>query len=141
MSASCCILGVAWLGNTFVNGYTDQIKALGGGIIEQYPWLLAVVLFFASALLYSQGATTAAMMPVAIAMNAGVGTMVASFAAVSGLFLLPTYPTTVAAVEMDDTGSTRIGKYVFNHPFLLPGVVSIAVSVLLGFIVNFFLIH
>lgn len=141
MSAASCILGVAWLGNTFVNGYTDEIKAFGGDIIQAHPWLLAVVLFFASALLYSQGATTAAMMPVAIAMGTGVGTMVASFAAVSGLFLLPTYPTTVAAVEMDNTGSTRIGKYVFNHPFLLPGVVSIAVAVALGFLVNFIFIR
>jgi len=58
---------------------------------------------------------------------------VASFAAVSALFVLPTYPTLLAAVEMDDTGSTRIGKYVFNHPFFIPGVVTIASAVALGF--------
>lgn len=133
MSAAVCILGVAWLGNTFVNGHIEEIAAVGGTVIESAPWLLAVVLFFASALLYSQGATTAAMMPVATAMGVAAPVMVASFPAVTGLYVLPTYPTTVAAIEMDDTGSTRIGKYVFNHPFLIPGVVTVAVAVALGF--------
>ena len=59
---------------------------------------------------------------------------IAAFAAVSALFILPTYPTLIAAVEMDDTGSTRIGKYVFNHPFLVPGVIAISLSVLFGFL-------
>ncbi len=132
-SAAICILGVAWLGNTFVEAHIDEIKTVGGDVISQYPWLLAVVLFFASALLYSQGATTITLMPVAQGMGVAASTMLASFPAVTGLYLLPTYPTTVAAVEMDSTGTTRIGKYVFNHPFLLPGVVSVAVAVVLGF--------
>ncbi|MDN5558984.1 MAG: anaerobic C4-dicarboxylate transporter [Ruaniaceae bacterium] len=134
MSAVACILGVAWLGNTFVNAHIDTIKAFGGGIIEGQPWLLAVVLFFASALLYSQAATTATLMPVAVSMGVASTTMVAAFPAVTGLYLLPTYPTTVAAIEMDDTGTTRIGKYVFNHPFIIPGLVSVVVAVGLGFI-------
>lgn len=133
MSAATCILGVAWLGNTFVNGHIDEIKSVGENVLSGAPWLLAVVLFFASALLYSQGATTATLMPVAQAMGVSGSVMVASFPAVTGLYLLPTYPTTVAAIEMDDTGSTRIGKYVFNHPFLLPGVVSVVVAVAVGF--------
>jgi anaerobic C4-dicarboxylate transporter DcuA len=135
MSAALCILGVAWLGNTFVNSNMDLIKGAGASVIQGQPWLLAVVLFFASALLYSQGATTAAFMPVAAAMGVSGAVMVASFPAVTGLYLLPTYPTTVAAIEMDDTGSTRIGKYVFNHPFILPGVTSVAVAVALGFLI------
>jgi anaerobic C4-dicarboxylate transporter DcuA len=60
-------------------------------------------------------------------------TAIASFAAVSALFVLPTYPTLLAAVAMDDTGSTRIGKALFNHPFLLPGVFTIVCAVALGF--------
>ena len=133
MSACVCVLGVAWLGDTFVSGHIDEIKALSSGILEQYPWMLAVTLFFASMLLYSQGATTTALMPAALAIGVAPLTAVASFAAVSALFVLPTYPTLLAAVEMDDTGSTRIGKYVFNHPFLIPGVVTISTSVALGF--------
>lgn len=134
MSAAACILGVAWLGNTFVNGHIDEIKAVGGDLVAAQPWLLAVVLFFASALLYSQAATTATLMPVAQQIGVAATTMVASFPAVTGLYILPTYPTTVAAVELDDTGSTRIGKYVFNHPFILPGTVSVIVAVTLGFL-------
>ncbi|SJN60047.1 Anaerobic C4-dicarboxylate transporter DcuA [Vibrio ruber DSM 16370] len=134
MSACVCVLGVAWLGDTFVSGHINEIKELSAHILEQYPWMLAITLFFASMLLYSQGATTTALMPAALAIGVAPLTAVASFAAVSALFVLPTYPTLLAAVEMDDTGSTRIGSYVFNHPFFIPGVVTIASAVTFGFI-------
>lgn len=133
MSACVCVLGVAWLGDTFVSSHIDQIKDLSAHILEQYPWMLAITLFFASMLLYSQGATTTALMPAALAIGVAPLTAVASFAAVSALFVLPTYPTLLAAVEMDDTGSTRIGQWVFNHPFFIPGVVTITTAVALGF--------
>ncbi|MFF2452871.1 anaerobic C4-dicarboxylate transporter [Isoptericola sp. NPDC058082] len=133
MSAAVCIIGVAWLGNTFVQGHTAEIEELGGDIIERYPWMLAVVLLLASALLYSQAATTIALMPVAAGMGVAATTMVASFPAVTGLFLLPTYTTVVAAIELDDTGTTRIGKYLFNHSFMVPGLVAVASAVAIGF--------
>ena len=133
MSACVCVLGVAWLGNTFVAGHIDAIKALAGGLLQHYPWLLAVALFFASMLLYSQAATTRALMPAALALVEPV-TAIASFAAVSALFVLPTYPTLLAAVEMDDTGSTRIGRFILNHPFFIPGTVCIVLCVILGFL-------
>ncbi|CAK3884424.1 anaerobic C4-dicarboxylate transporter [Vibrio sp. 10N.222.54.F12] len=133
MTACVCVLGVAWLGSTFVNAHVAEIKDVAGALLADYPWMLALVLFFASMLLYSQGATTVALMPAALAIGVAPLTAVASFAAVSALFVLPTYPTLLAAVEMDDTGSTRIGKYVFNHPFFIPGVVTISTAVALGF--------
>lgn len=140
MVACVCVLGVAWLGNTFVEGYTTQIKALSEEWVKQVPALLAVIFFFAATLLYSQAATAKTITPVAIAAlgisvaNPGDSYMiVASFAAVSALFVLPTYPTLLGAVQMDDTGSTRIGKYIFNHAFLVPGVLAIVFSVALGF--------
>ncbi|MBA5764328.1 anaerobic C4-dicarboxylate transporter [Vibrio sp. 404] len=133
MTACVCVLGVAWLGSTFVNAHVDGIKEIASELLADYPWMLALVLFFASMLLYSQGATTVALMPAALAIGVAPLTAVASFAAVSALFVLPTYPTLLAAVEMDDTGSTRIGKYVFNHPFFIPGVVTISSAVALGF--------
>ncbi|MFA0174360.1 anaerobic C4-dicarboxylate transporter [Vibrio apostichopi] len=133
MTACVCVLGVAWLGSTFVNAHVAEIKDVAGALLADYPWMLALVLFFASMLLYSQGATTVALMPAALAIGVAPLTAVASFAAVSALFVLPTYPTLLAAVEMDDTGSTRIGNYVFNHPFFIPGVVTISTSVALGF--------
>ena len=134
MSACVCVLGVAWLGDTLVSNHIEEIKDLAGTLLQSQPWLLSVTLFFASMLLYSQGATTKALMPAALAIGVSPLTAVASFAAVSALFVLPTYPTLLAAVEMDDTGSTRIGKAVFNHPFLVPGVVTIATSVALAFL-------
>ncbi len=136
MSACVCVLGVAWLGDTFVKAHISDIQTVAGDLLHNYPWLLAVVLFFAATLLYSRAATTKALMPAALMLGVTPLTAIASFAAVSALFVLPTYPTLLAAVEMDDTGSTRIGKYVFNHAFLIPGVVAITLCVILGFIIG-----
>ncbi|MDY0969603.1 anaerobic C4-dicarboxylate transporter [Siccibacter turicensis] len=136
MSACICILGVAWLGDTFVSANIDWIKATAGSVIQGHPWLLAIIFFFASALLYSQAATAKALMPMALALNVSPLTAVASFAAVSGLFILPTYPTLVAAVQMDDTGTTRIGRFVFNHPFFIPGTMGVVLSVCFGFLLG-----
>lgn len=134
MSASICVLGVAWLGTTFVNTHMETIMNVAGDTLTAAPWLLAVVLFFAAMLLYSQAATAKALMPVAVTLGVGNLGILAAFAAVSALFVLPTYPTLLAAVEMDDTGSTRIGKAVFNHPFLVPGVLIITIAVALGYV-------
>lgn len=135
MSACICVLGVAWLGNTFVGAHIENIQEIAGDILDDYPWLLALALFFFSMLLYSQAATTRALMPAALAIVDPV-TAIASFAAVSALFVLPTYPTLLAAVEMDETGSTRIGKLVFNHPFFIPGVMCISLCVVFGFLLT-----
>ena len=136
MVACICVLGVAWLGDT------AQIKAFASETISQYPALLAVVFFLAAMLLYSQAATAKAITPTVVAAlgitaahpdNAYM--LVACFAAVSALFVLPTYPTLLGAVQMDDTGTTRIGKWVFNHSFFIPGVLAIFFSVAFGFVV------
>ncbi|WP_356899758.1 anaerobic C4-dicarboxylate transporter [uncultured Parasutterella sp.] len=142
MVACVCVLGVAWLGDTFVSGHTNEIKAFASQTISQYPALLAVVFFLAAMLLYSQAATAKAITPTVVAAlgitaanpdNAYM--LVACFAAVSALFVLPTYPTLLGAVQMDDTGTTRIGKWVFNHSFFIPGVLAIFFSVAFGFVV------
>ena len=140
MSASICVLGVAWLGTTFVTAHQDEIMKFSGDLLSTTPWLLAVVLFFASALLYSQAATTKALMPTALAIGVAPLGAVAAFPAVSALFVLPTYPTLLAAVQMDDTGTTQIGKFVFNHPFLVPGAINIAIAVALGFLFGSFIL-
>ena len=140
MVACVCVLGVAWLGDTFVSGHAGEIKAFAASTVSQTPALLAVVFFFAAMLLYSQAATAKAITPAIVAAlgisaaNPGDSYMlVASFAAVSALFVLPTYPTLLGAVQMDDTGTTRIGKWVFNHAFFVPGVLAIVFAVALGF--------
>lgn len=141
MVACVCVLGVAWLGDTFVSGHSAEIKSFAASTVAAYPALLAVVFFFAAMLLYSQAATAKAITPSIVAAlgitaaNPGDSYMlVASFAAVSALFVLPTYPTLLGAVQMDDTGTTRIGSWVFNHAFFLPGLLAIVFSVALGFL-------
>jgi anaerobic C4-dicarboxylate transporter DcuA len=134
MSVCVCVLGVAWLGDTFLSSHIVEIKEFSSKILEQYPWMLAITLFLASMLLYSQGAITTALMPTALVIGVSPLTAVASFVAVSALFVLPTYPTLLAVVEVDDTGSTRIGKYVCNHAFFISGVVTITTAVSLGFV-------
>ncbi|MDL0089824.1 anaerobic C4-dicarboxylate transporter [Campylobacter gastrosuis] len=143
MNACICVVGIAWLGTTFVNGHIDGIKEVAKNVVTQYPFVLAIALYFLSCLLYSQAATTRVMMP-AVAAALGmtspenaqhVWILVASFAAVSGLFVLPTYPTTLGAIAMDDTGTTRVGKFVINHSFFIPGTIMVAISVALGFVV------
>ena len=97
-SAAICVMGVAWLGNTFVSSNIDTIKAAGSGVIHSAPWLLFVVLFLAASLLYSQAATTVTFMPVAAALGLPASVLVGCFAAASALFLLPTYPTVVLSL-------------------------------------------
>ena len=134
MSAAICVLGVAWMGTTFVSAHEKEIMSFSGDLLKGQPWLLAVVLVFASALLYSQAATAKALMPTALAIGVAPFAAVAAFPAVSALFILPTYPTLLAAVQMDDTGTTQIGKAVFNHPFILPGLINITIAVALGYV-------
>ena len=140
MVACVCVLGVAWLGDTFVSGHINEIKTLAASTVTAYPALLAVVFFIAAMLLYSQAATAKAITPAIVAAlgitaaNPGDSYMlVACFAAVSALFVLPTYPTLLGAVQMD-AGTTRIGKWVFNHAFFMPGLLAIVFSVALGFV-------
>jgi anaerobic C4-dicarboxylate transporter DcuA len=140
MSAAICVLGVAWMGTTFVSAHEKEIMSFSGDLLRDQPWMLAVVLVFASALLYSQAATTKALMPTALAIGVAPFAAVAAFPAVSALFILPTYPTLLAAVQMDDTGTTQIGKAVFNHPFLVPGMINIAIAVALGFLFGSFIL-
>jgi anaerobic C4-dicarboxylate transporter DcuA len=134
MSACICVLGVAWLGTTFVSAHIKEINVFAGDLLASKPWMLAVVIFFAAMLLYSQAATAKALMPVALSLGVGPVAALAAFPCVSALFVLPTYPTLLAAVEFDDTGSTRIGKYVLDHPFLIPGVLTITFAVVLGYV-------
>lgn len=140
MNACVCVLGVAWLGDTYVSAHSNEIKEYAKQLVEDYPFLLSLAFFFASMLLYSQAATAKAIVPAVITALAikenpeNAKIIIASFAAVSALFVLPTYPTLLGAVGMDDTKTTRIGKYIFNHSFFIPGVLMIALSVALGFI-------
>lgn len=136
MTAAICILGLAWLGNTFVDHYTGLISNALAGPLQAQPWLAAVFFYFAAPLMFSHAATTVAFMPLMVKLSLPAVALLASYPAVANYYLLPNYPTTVAAMEMDDTGSTRVGKMVLDHPFVIPGTVSIVVCVALGFLLG-----
>lgn len=132
MQAVIAIFGIAWMGDTFINGNIDVITAAVKGMVTQYPWLFAIALFVMSILLYSQAATVRAVMPLGVALGMNPMMLIALFPAVNGYFFIPNYPTVVAAINFDQTGTTRIGKYVLNHSFMMPGMVSTIVAVAAG---------
>jgi anaerobic C4-dicarboxylate transporter-like protein len=124
------ILGVSWMGSSFFEGNRPEIVGGISGIIQQAPWVLALGLFVLSILLISQAATVVTLMPVAVAMGLPASVLIGVYPAVNGSFFLPTYGTVLAAVSFDQTGTTRIGKYLLNHSFMLPGLVTVAATTL-----------
>ena len=92
--------------------------------------MLAIIIMAASCFLYSQAASTKILFPAALSMGVAPAILVACFPATASLFILPNYPTLLAAVELDDTGSTRLGRHIIDHPFLLPGLASVLLSML-----------
>lgn len=139
-SAVVSVFGVVWMSSTFMNSNNDLIQKSLGGIVADYPWTFAIAVFIMGVLMFSQAATTKTMMPLGIALGLPPSALMAIFPAVNSDFVLPGYPTLLAAINFDRTGSTRIGKYVVNHSFNLPGVVAIAVAIAIGFLLGSFLL-
>jgi anaerobic C4-dicarboxylate transporter DcuA len=137
MSAALCVIGVAWLGDTLISNYSVEIKEVAGDFLQSNGWAFAVVVFFLASLLYSPAVTTLALMPLGVVLGLPVAILIGSFAAVCNLFLLPTYPTAIAAVQMDYTGTTRIGKYVLNHSFLLPATIIVFFTCLVAYFMSY----
>ena len=131
--AIVAILGLAWLGSTFFEGNRALIQDALANTVQQHPWTFAFALFALSVLLYSQAATVAALMPLGITLGIDPLYLIAMFPAVNGYFFLPTYGTIVAAIQFDQTGTTRIGRFLLNHSFMLPGLVSCTGAIALGF--------
>lgn len=134
MVALISIAGLGWLGSSFFEGNRQLIVGSIAESIQQHPWILALGLFALSILLASQSATIITLMPVAIGLKVGAPTLIAMFPAANGYFFLPTYATLLAAISFDQTGTTRIGKYILNHSFMIPGLVATVSSVMIGFL-------
>ena len=132
MQAVIAIFGIAWMGDTFINGNIAQLTGSIEGIVERMPWLFGIALFVMSILLYSQAATIRAIAPLGIALGISPLMMIALFPAVNGYFFIPNYPTVVAAINFDRTGTTGIGRWVLNHSFMLPGLITTVVSIATG---------
>jgi len=139
MNAMVSIFGIAWMGDTFFNGNMEFFKTHIAEIVTQYPFLFAVALFIMSIMLFSQAATVRTLYPLGIGLGIAPLALVAMFPAVNGYFFIPNYPTEVAAINFDRTGTTRIGKYVLNHSFQLSGFITTFVSIGIGYlIITFF---
>lgn len=130
MTSCICILGVAWLGSTFMDSNQAWLRQFASTWLLDSPVLMAAIIMLASSFLYSQAAATKILFPVALAIGVAPATLVACFPATAALFILPNYPTLLAAVTMDDTGSTRLGTRIIDHPFLLPGLIATILSIL-----------
>lgn len=139
MQAVIAIFGIAWMGDTYFNGNIEFFKNHIAEIVNQYPFLFAVALFVMSIFLFSQAATVRTLYPLGLGLGISPLAMVAMFPAVNGYFFIPNYPTVVAAINFDRTGTTHIGKYVLNHSFQLPGFVATIVAIAVGYAIIAFM--
>ena len=139
MNAMISIFGIAWMGDTFFNGNLEFFKSYIADVVSHYPFLFSVALFIMSIMLFSQAATVRTLFPLGIGLGIPPLALVAMFPAVNGYFFVPNYPTEVAAINFDTTGTTRIGKYVLNHSFQLSGFITTFVSIGIGYLIISFL--
>lgn len=136
MQAVIAILGIAWLGNTLFKGNITYINSLIKESVLNAPWKFCFFLFFVNMITTSQAATLKMLVPLGLAIGIPAKILIGFLPAINSIFFIPNYPTMVAAMEFDKTGSTRVGKYVLNHSFMLPGIVSTAVTLTISILLS-----
>jgi len=136
MVAVVAIYGIAWLADTYFSNYLVEMKEMLGGIVSQYKWSIAIVFFLVSVLINSQGAVVVSMLPLAYSLGIPGPVLLGVLPSVYGYFFIPNYPSDIATVNFDRTGTTVIGKYLLNHSFMLPGMVSVVVSTIVAYCIS-----
>ncbi|PWT95308.1 MAG: C4-dicarboxylate ABC transporter [Blastocatellia bacterium] len=136
ITAIICILGISWLGSSFFEGNRNTIVGGISHLLEAYPWTFAIGMFVLSTMLFSQAATVAILLPVGVALKLSPLMLVALYPAANGIFFLPTYGTLLAAVSFDQTGTTKIGRYLLNHSFMLPGLVTVVSTIVIALLLS-----
>jgi anaerobic C4-dicarboxylate transporter DcuB len=136
MVAVVAIFGIAWLADTFFGNYMDGMKEALSGIVSKYPWSIAFVFFLVSVLINSQGAVVVAMLPLAYSLGIAGPVLLGVLPSVYGYFFIPNYPSDIATVNFDRSGTTVIGKYLLNHSFMMPGLISVIVSTIVGYLIT-----
>lgn len=134
MIAVVAVFGVAWMADTVFEANLPAVKSALSDMVKTAPWTYAIALLVVSKLVNSQAAAIAAMVPVGLAIGVPPGYVVAYAAACYGYYILPTYPSDLAAIQFDRSGTTRIGKYVINHSFILPGLIGVTTSCIFGYL-------
>ncbi len=133
-AAVVSVFGVVWMSSTFIAQNQEFLQHLLGDIAEAHPWTFSFAIFLMGVFMFSQAATTRAMMPLGILLGISHPALIAMFPTVNSDFVLPGYPTLLAAIQFDRTGTTKIGRFVLNHSFMRPGLVAIATAVMTGFL-------
>ena len=132
MVAVVAIYGVAWLADTFFAGHLTEIELMLGGVVKECPWAIAVAFFIVSILINSQGAVVVSMLPLAYSLGISGGVLLGVLPSVYGYFFIPCYPSDIATVNFDRSGTTVIGKYLLNHSFMMPGLVCIGTATIIS---------
>lgn len=135
MVAVIAIYGIAWLADTYFANYMEPMKAMLGGIVENAPWAIALVFFMVSVLINSQGAVVVAMLPLAYSLGIAGPVLLGVMPSVYGYFFIPNYPSDIATVNFDRSGTTVIGKYLLNHSFMMPGLISVIVATIVSYLI------
>ena len=136
MVAVVAIYGIAWLADTFFSNYLPEMEAGLSDIVSRYPWSIAFAFFAVSVLINSQGAVVVAMLPLAYSLGIPGPVLLGVLPSVYGYFFIPNYPSDIATVNFDRSGTTVIGKYLLNHSFMMPGLVCVSVSTVIGFLLT-----
>jgi len=126
MVAIFSVFGVAWMSDTFFQAHLDELKMALEGVVKSHPWTYAIVLFLVSKLVNSQAAALTAVAPMGLMLGVEPKMLIAFFPASYGYFVLPTYPSDLACIGFDRSGTTRIGKFIINHSFILPGLIGVS---------------
>ncbi|MBR5724450.1 MAG: anaerobic C4-dicarboxylate transporter [Bacteroidales bacterium] len=135
MVAVVAIYGIAWLADTYFSNYLDEMKLMLADLVTNYPWSIAFVFFLVSVLINSQGAVVVAMLPLAYELGIAGPVLLGVLPSVYGYFFIPNYPSDIATVNFDRSGTTKIGKYLLNHSFMMPGLISVVVSTVVGYLI------
>ena len=136
MVAVIAIYGIAWLADTYFGNYLPQMQDGLQGIVSKYPWAMALAFFAVSVLVNSQGAVVVAMLPLAYSLGIPGPVLLGVLPSVYGYFFIPNYPSDIATVTFDRSGTTRIGKYLLNHSFMMPGLVSVITSTIVASLIT-----
>lgn len=134
MVAVISVYGVAWMAETYFQAYLPQVKSSLGSLITTYPWAYAIAAFIISKLVNSQAAALAIVVPMALSIGVPTLTIISFISASYGYFVLPTYPSDLACIGFDRSGTTRIGRFVINHSFIIPGFIGIATGCFTGYV-------
>ena len=136
MVAVVAIYGIAWLADTYFSNYMSEMQAGLEDIVAQYPWSIALVFFLVSVLINSQGAVVVAMLPLAYKLGIPGPVLLGVLPSVYGYFFIPNYPSDIATVNFDRSGTTVIGKYLLNHSFMMPGLICVFTSTIVAYLIT-----